>query len=151
MTRLEDLGIVNTGGVKIEPFVIWPPELRFHQEGVLDAVVVAYNERETDEVIPIGRVVTVPHLQEMEKYDEEYEAETHEVRGIVGDATIFRRVNDALFTELAKPIMQHDINVMTQRLKAMQDEAGRLVVTYFDLEIPKPGRISRFGSAIRRT
>jgi|ERR1039458_553623 hypothetical protein len=147
MKGLDELGMTETAGVHVEAFAVWPPEIRFHQEGVLDTIIAAYREPETSEIIPIGRVVSSPYTQVLDHDDEEYTAETLSVKGLVGDSTIYDRYNTALYVQYGT-VGLRDSDKMTESLKDMQARAGKMVLTCLGLKRPNPLR--RLGAVIIR-
>lgn len=147
MKGLDELGMTETAGVHVQAFAVWPPETRFHQEGVLDTIIAAYREPETSEIIPIGRVVTSPYTQTFDYEDEEYTAPTHRVEGMVGDGLIYDRYNAALYVN-SGTVRLYDSDKMTEFLKVMQTKAGNMVLTY--LRVKEPSRLQRLGAVIIR-
>ncbi|MGC1176763.1 MAG: hypothetical protein WA843_01725 [Candidatus Saccharimonadales bacterium] len=146
MTQLSELGLAETAGVDARIKIYSPPRTRFHQEGVVDMVFAGYLERETKELIPVGRVVTTPYEQSLENEHGRWTAATSQVLGIVGLDTIYKRAANAIYLPEYRHLARyHHEGAILKELRSMQQEAGHLVLAHLGLQPPRYGLRRRRG------
>ena len=138
MNGIDALGLANTAGVEARFYPVIPPVQRMHQEGIVDTILVAYDEPETGEMIPVGRVVTSPVALSIggQNYA------TSLVRGMVGDGVIYEQrnqVNKQLFAQ-----------EQAESLVSTQEAAAALVLGHFGYDIKRKRASNVFSSILRK-
>jgi hypothetical protein len=146
MTSLAELGLAETAGVDADIAVFSPPRVRFHQEGVVDMVFAGYIEPESDQLIPVGRVVTSPYTEKLSRGEDEdeWEAATSKVLGIAGIETIYRRFGSTMYLPNSySPPVFYDADKIAKNLHLMQTTAAKLVLAHFGLQPPRSGLLRK--------
>ena len=138
MIGVDILGLANTAGVEAKFYPVIPPVQRMHQEGVIDTILVAYDEPETGEMIPVGRVVTSPVVLTNGKRN----FATSLVRGIVGDGVIYEQENQINKQSFAEE--------QAERLVKTQEAAAAMVLGHFGYDIKRKRASNVFANMLSR-
>lgn len=138
MIGVDSLGFANTAGVEARFYPVIPPVQRMHQEGVIDTILVAYDEPETGEMIAVGRVVTSP----LNLSDGERNFATSLVRGLVGDGVIYEQHNQINKQEFAKE--------QAKNLVETQEAAAAMVLGHFGYDIKRKRSANIFANLLHK-
>ncbi|MBW3568588.1 hypothetical protein KY385_00450 [Candidatus Parcubacteria bacterium] len=140
MIGADTLGLANTAGVEAKFYPVIPPVQRMHQEGVVDTILVAYDEPETGEMIPVGRVITSPIT--LTDNSGGPKLATSLVRGLVGDGLIYKRHN-----EIHGSAFQQE---QAEALVDKQEAAAAMVLGHFGYDVKRKRTANVFASLLRK-
>ena len=127
MLGADNLGLAKTAGVEAKFYPVIPPVQRIHQEGVVDTIIVAYDEPETGEMIPVGRVITSPSNLTWDQGKTSFPSST--VRGLVGDGVIYAEHNQPLRPEYAEK--------QAENLLQHQEAAAKMILGHFGYSVKR--------------
>jgi len=142
MISAENLGYANTAGVEARIYPVMPPRQFFHQDGIIDTVLVAYDEPETREMIAVGRVITSPEGVDWSDGNTSRHFKTSTVRGIVGDSVIYEEYNE--------PLKKWAADRQAENLVALQQAAAGMVLSHFGYEVKKRKATNVFARLLKK-
>jgi hypothetical protein len=142
MISAENLGYASTAGVEARIYPVVPPKQFFHQDGIVDTVLVAYDEPETNDMIVVGRVITSPEDLEWSDGDNSRSFKTSTVRGLAGDAVIFQEYNE--------PLKRWAVDKQAENLVKMQEAAAAMVLGHFGYEVKKRKASNVFARLLKK-
>jgi hypothetical protein len=140
MIGVDSLGLANTAGVEARFYPVIPPIQRMHQEGVVDTILVAYDEPETGEMIPVGRVVTSSVTATDRSGKRTFE--TSLVTGLVGDGVIYKQAN-ALYVS---PFEKEQAVALVNK----QEAAAAMVLGHFGYDVKRKRSSNVFANILRK-
>jgi hypothetical protein len=138
MIGIDTIGLANTAGVEAKLYPVIPPIQRVHQEGIVDTILVAYDEPESGEMIPVGRVVTSPVTMTVG----EQNFVTSSVMGLVGDGIIYEQLNQINKQTFAKE--------QADKLVKTQEAAAAIVLGHFGYDIRRKRASNVFSKILRQ-